>query len=164
VIPFRTGLGYDLHPLTEGRKLVLGGVEIPFEKGEAGHSDGDVLLHAITDALLGAAGLGDIGELFPPSDMRFKDADSRKLLQTAWQLVKNEGWELGNLDCVIALEKPKFLPYRDQVRQSIANCLGVDKKTVFVKAKTGEKLGEIGTGQAVAVWATCLLYSGTAQE
>ncbi|MCQ2982073.1 MAG: 2-C-methyl-D-erythritol 2,4-cyclodiphosphate synthase [Treponemataceae bacterium] len=143
---------------------MLGGVEIPYTKGEAGHSDGDVLLHAITDALLGAAGLGDIGELFPPSDMRFKDADSRKLLQTAWQLVQNDGWKLGNLDCVIALEKPKFLPYRDQVRQSIADCLGVDKKTVFVKAKTGEKLGEIGTGQAVAVWATCLLYSGTTQE
>lgn len=164
MIPVRTGLGYDLHPLVEGRKLMLGGVEIPYTKGEAGHSDGDVLLHAITDALLGAAGLGDIGELFPPSDMRFKDADSRKLLQTAWQLVQNDGWKLGNLDCVIALEKPKFLPYRDQVRQSIADCLGVDKKTVFVKAKTGEKLGEIGTGQAVAVWATCLLYSGTAQE
>ncbi len=160
----RTGLGYDLHQLVEGRPLMLGGVEIPSDKGEAGHSDGDVLLHAITDALLGAAGLGDIGELFPPSDDTWKGADSRVLLKTAWKKCTDAGWKLGNLDCVIALEKPKFLPWREQVCESIADCLEVEKKSVFVKAKTGEKLGEIGTCQAVAVWATCLLYSDTIQE
>lgn len=153
----RVGLGYDKHVLTEGRKLILGGVIIPFEKGEAGHSDGDVLLHAITDALLGAAGLGDIGSYFPPSDSQWKDADSALLLKKCWQDVKNAGWVLGNLDCVIALEKPKFLPFRDQVRESIANILEVSKDQIFVKAKTGEKLGDIGQGRAVEVWSVCLL-------
>lgn len=153
----RVGLGYDKHVLTEGRKLILGGVIIPFEKGEAGHSDGDVLLHAITDALLGAAGLGDIGSYFPPSDPQWKDADSALLLKKCWQDVKNAGWNLGNLDCVIALEKPKFLPFRDQVRESIANILEVSKDQIFVKAKTGEKLGDIGQGRAVEVWSVCLL-------
>lgn len=153
----RVGLGYDKHVLTEGRKLILGGVVIPFEKGEAGHSDGDVLLHAITDALLGAAGLGDIGSYFPPSDPQWKDADSAMLLKKCWQDVKNAGWSLGNLDCVIALEKPKFLPFRDQVRQSIADILEVSKDQIFVKAKTGEKLGDIGQSRAVEVWSVCLL-------
>ena len=153
----RVGLGYDKHVLTEGRKLILGGVIIPFEKGEAGHSDGDVLLHAITDALLGAAGLGDIGSYFPPGDPQWKDADSALLLKKCWQDVKNAGWDLGNLDCVIALEKPKFLPFRDQVRESIANILEVSKDQIFVKAKTGEKLGDIGQGRAVEVWSVCLL-------
>lgn len=153
----RTGLGYDLHRLVEGRKLMLGGVEIPFDKGEDGHSDGDVLLHAVTDALLGAAGIADIGELFPPSDNTWKNADSGKLLQTAWKKVQDAGWKLENLDCVIALEKPKFLPWREQVRTSIANLLGCEEECVFVKAKTGEGLGEIGQGEAAAVWATCLI-------
>ncbi len=153
----RTGLGYDLHRLTEGRPLMLGGVEIPFEKGEDGHSDGDVLLHAITDALLGAAGLGDIGELFPPSDNRWKCADSRELLRTAWEKVSDGGWRIENIDCVVALEKPKFLPYREQVRKSIASVLGCPEESVFVKAKTGEKLGKIGRGEAVEAWVTCLI-------
>ena len=153
----RVGLGYDKHVLTEDRKLILGGIVIPFEKGEAGHSDGDVLLHAITDALLGAAGLGDIGSYFPPNDPRWKDADSAMLLKKCWQDVKNAGWALGNLDCVIALEKPKFLPFRDQVRESIANILEVSKDQIFVKAKTGEKLGDIGQSRAIEVWSVCLL-------
>ncbi|MBQ0050625.1 MAG: 2-C-methyl-D-erythritol 2,4-cyclodiphosphate synthase [Treponema sp.] len=153
----RVGLGYDKHVLTEGRRLILGGVEIPFEKGEAGHSDGDVLLHAITDALLGASGLGDIGSYFPPSDPQWKDADSKMLLSKCWDDVKAAGWNLGNLDCVIALEKPKFLPFRDEVRKSIATVLGCDFDQVFVKAKTGEKLGDVGTGKCVEVWCTCLL-------
>lgn len=153
----RVGLGYDKHVLTEGRKLLLGGVELPFEKGEAGHSDGDVLLHAITDSLLGASGLGDIGSYFPPNEPQWKDADSKILLKTCWEDVKNAGWSLGNLDCVIALEKPKFLPYREQVRDSIAKILGVEKSQIFVKAKTGEKLGDIGQGRAVEVWTVCLL-------
>lgn len=153
----RTGLGYDLHRLVEGRKLVLGGITIPFEKGEDGHSDGDVLLHAITDALLGAAGIADIGELFPPSDDTWKNADSGKLLQTAWEKVKTAGWKLENLDCVIAMEKPKFLPWRSQVRASIAQLLGCSEEQIFVKAKTGEGTGEVGRGEVAAVWATCLI-------
>ena len=153
----RTGLGYDLHRLTEGRKLMIGGVEIPFEKGEDGHSDGDVLLHAITDALLGAAGLGDIGELFPPSDKRWKGADSRELLRTAWEKVSDGGWRIENIDCVVALEKPKFLPYREQVCKSIATVLCCPEESVFVKAKTGEKLGIIGRSEAVEAWVTCLI-------
>lgn len=153
----RVGLGYDKHVLTEGRRLILGGVEIPFEKGEAGHSDGDLLLHAITDALLGAGGLGDIGSYFPPSDPKWKDADSSILLKKCWDDVRNAGWKLGNLDCVIALEKPKFLPFREQVRESIAKILEVQKEQIFVKAKTGEKLGDVGQGRAVEAWAVCLL-------
>lgn len=154
----RIGLGYDLHRLVENRKLILGGINIPFEKGEDGHSDGDVLLHAITDALLGAAGLSDIGELFPPSDETWKNADSRELLKHSWNLVKEKGYQLGNLDCVIAIEKPKILPYRKEIIKSIATILEVKESQVFVKAKTGEKLGEIGNRLAVAVWATCLLF------
>lgn len=153
----KVGLGYDKHLLKEGRKLMLGGVEIPFEKGEDGHSDGDVLLHAITDALLGAAGLGDIGSYFPPSDEKWKGADSRMLLLKCWTDIKNAGWKAGNIDCVIALEKPKFLPYRAQVCKSIAQVLGIDENQIFVKAKTGEKSGEVGTGKCVEAWSVCLL-------
>ena len=153
----RVGLGYDKHVLTEGRKLILGGVILPFEKGEAGHSDGDVLLHAITDAILGAAGLGDIGSYFPPSDPKWKDADSALLLTTCWNDVQKAGWKLGNLDCVIALEKPKFLPFREQVQKSIAKILGTSSEQVFVKAKTGEKLGDVGRGDAIEAMCTCLL-------
>ena len=153
----RTGLGYDKHVLVAGRRLMLGGVAIPFEKGEAGHSDGDVLLHAITDALLGAAALGDIGSYFPPDDAQWKDADSKTLLATVWKDVAAAGWTLGNLDCVIALEQPKFLPHRDAVRASIARVLGADMERVFVKAKTGEKTGDVGTGKVVEAFATCLL-------
>ena len=153
----RVGLGYDKHLLVENRKLILGGLVLPFEKGEAGHSDGDVLLHAITDSLLGASGLGDIGSYFPPSDKKWKDADSAFLLKKCWDDVKKAAWSLVNLDCVIALEKPKFLPYREQVRNSIASILECDSSQIFVKAKTGEKSGEIGEGKAVEVWAVCLL-------
>lgn len=153
----RIGLGYDLHTLVEGRPLLLGGVRIPFEKGEAGHSDGDVLLHALADALLGAACLGDIGELFPPDDPQWKDADSRTLLQTVWRRIRSEGWQLENADCVIAIQKPKILPYREAIRRSIAGMLSADIEQIFVKAKTGEKVGVIGSGTAVAVWCTCLL-------
>ena len=153
----RVGLGYDLHRLVEGRRLILGGVLFDFEKGEDGHSDGDVLLHAITDALLGAAGLGDIGSYFPPEDAKWKDADSADLLRAAWKDVKAAGWSLVNLDCVIKLEKPKFLPLRRDVIQSIAAILGVDEKQVFVKAKTGEKLPPVGTSEAVEAQVVCLL-------
>ena len=153
----RTGLGYDKHILKEGRPLMLGGIEIPFNKGEDGHSDGDVLLHAITDALLGACGMGDIGSFFPPEESKWKDADSKMLLKTVWNKITEQGWSLGNLDCVIALEKPKFLPYRQKVIDSIAKVLNVASEQIFVKAKTGEKLGDIGEGRAIETWATCLL-------
>lgn len=153
----RTGLGYDLHRLTEDRNLMLGGVHIPYHKGELGHSDADVLLHAITDALLGAAAISDIGEMFPPSHARWKDCDSKQFLLAAWEKVKNAGWQLGNIDCVIAIEAPKILPFRNAIRESIANILGVSIEQIFVKAKTAEKLGAIGSGDAAEVWATCLL-------
>ena len=152
-----TGLGYDLHPLVEARALVLGGVKIPFSRGEAGHSDGDALLHAITDSLLGASLLGDIGSYFPPEEPKWKDADSAELLRTVWADVQAAGWQLVNLDAVVLLEKPKFLPYRQAVRESIAKILGTDAEKIFVKAKTGEKMGKIGRGEAVEVFATCLL-------
>lgn len=153
----RIGLGNDTHRLIESRPLLLGGVTIPFEKGEDGHSDGDALLHAIIDALLGASGLGDIGEFFPPSDSKWKDADSSKLLDYAWNKVKEKGWKLINIDCVVQLEKPKFLPYREKIISTIAHLLQVSDDCVFVKAKTGEKLGSIGRGEAVSAWAVCLL-------
>ena len=153
----RTGLGYDKHALVAGRALMLGGIKFDSELGEDGHSDGDVLLHAITDALLGACGMGDIGSFFPPSDPKWKDADSRILLGTVWNKITQEGWKLENLDCVIALEKPKFLPRRQEVIDSIAKILQVKQNQVFVKAKTGEKLGDVGQSRAVEVWVTCLL-------
>ena len=153
----RIGLGRDLHRLVEGRRFLLGGVEIPSEKGELGHSDGDVLIHAIIDALLGAAGLGDIGEFYPTDDPAYKDSDSLELLKNAWDTVKKEGWQLTNLDCTIACEKPQILPYRDRICSSIANALGVDSSVIFVKGKTNEGIGPVGRGEAVEAWAVCLL-------
>ena len=153
----RVGLGYDLHKLVEGRKLLLGGVEFDFQKGEEGHSDGDVLLHAVTDALLGASGLGDIGSFFPPEDEKWKDADSKVLLKKVWEDIHNTGWNIINIDCVIKLEKPKFLPKRQDVINSIAQILEIESTNVFVKAKTGEKLPPIGTSQAVEAEVVCLL-------
>lgn len=153
----KIGLGYDIHRLIENRKLILGGVEFEFSKGEDGHSDGDALLHAITDALLGAAGLGDIGSFFPPEEAKWKDADSKVLLQTVWKKIKAAGWQLNNLDCIVKLEKPKFLPKRQEVIDSIAQVLQVSSEQVFVKAKTGEKLDSVGNGDAVEAWCTCLL-------
>ena len=153
----RVGLGYDLHRLIEGRKLILGGIVLPFEKGEDGHSDGDVLFHAITDAVLGASGLGDIGSYFPPEDAKWKDADSAQLLSAVLKDVYAKGWKIENLDCVIKLEKPKFIPFRQQVVNNIASVMGIEADQVFVKAKTGEKLPPVGTGEAVEAYGTCLL-------
>jgi len=155
----RIGIGKDLHRLVSGRKFLLGGVEIPFNKGELGHSDGDVLAHAVCDAILGAAGLGDIGELFPDSDSAYKDADSMELLKRAWQLVKAQGWRLANLDCVVCCENPKILPHRDKIRSSLSKALDADPALVFVKGKTAEGLGPIGSGEAVEAMAVCLLES-----
>lgn len=153
----RIGLGRDLHPLAEGRRFLLGGVEIPADRGELGHSDGDVLAHAVTDAVLGAAGLGDIGELFPPSDPAWKDADSLVLLQKAFGKVREAGWHQVNLDCVILSETIRVLPYRSAIRESLAGILEISPEAVFVKGKTNEGLGPVGKGLAVEALAVCLL-------
>ena len=153
----RVGAGYDIHRLKRGRRFLLGGIEIPFSKGEEGHSDGDVLTHAVIDALLGACALGDIGELFPPSDPAFKDANSMELLRDVYSRVKNTGWQLVNLDCVIICEKPKVLPFRDVIRKSLAETLDVPVDRIFLKGKTAEGLGAAGRGKAIEVFVQCLL-------
>lgn len=154
---FKIGLGKDIHALVFGRPFILGGIEIPFEKGEEGYSDGDVLIHAIIDALLGACALGDIGELFPPGDPKWKDADSRELLKLSWKMVKDDGWRLVNLDCVVSCENPKILPFREEIRTSLAKILGIGSEAIFVKGKTAEGLGPIGKGEAIEALALCLL-------
>jgi 2-C-methyl-D-erythritol 2,4-cyclodiphosphate synthase len=153
----RIGLGRDTHRLIKGRRFLLGGVELPAERGELGHSDGDALLHAVIDAILGAAALGDIGRLFPSNDDKWKDADSMTLLRTVFEIVKNQGWCIVNLDCVIICETPKIIPYRDAIRSSLAAALEIPFDAVFVKGKTAEGLGPIGEGMAVEAMAVCLL-------
>jgi 2-C-methyl-D-erythritol 2,4-cyclodiphosphate synthase/2-C-methyl-D-erythritol 4-phosphate cytidylyltransferase/2-C-methyl-D-erythritol 2,4-cyclodiphosphate synthase len=146
-----------LHRLVKGRRFLLGGVELPAQRGELGHSDGDVLAHAVSDAILGAAALGDIGSLFPPSDPKWKDADSMALLRSVFDMAKQAGWTLVNLDCVVSCEEPKVLPFRDRIRQSLAQALEVSIDKIFVKGKTGEGLGPVGKGKAVEALAVCLL-------
>ena len=153
----RVGLGYDIHRLKKGKRFLLGGVEIPFSKGEDGHSDGDVLAHAAADAILGAAALGDIGEMFPPSDHVYKNADSMILLRMAFSSVKEAGFKIINLDCVIICEKPKVLPFRGVICKSLAEALEIPLECVFVKGKTAEELGSIGKGKAVEAHVVCLL-------
>lgn len=153
----RIGIGTDLHRLVEGRKFILGGVEIPSEKGELGHSDADVLLHAISDALLGASGLGDIGSYFPSEDPKWKDADSGILLKEIWADIKSDGWSLRNLDCVVETESPKILPWREKIISSVASMLETSSKNVFVKAKTNEKQDAVGAGNAIKAYCVCLL-------
>lgn len=155
----RVGLGYDSHRLVKGKPLVLGGVEIPFAKGEAGHSDGDALLHAIIDSLLGAAHLGDIGQMFPPSCDKWKDSKSLDLLKIAWQKVISYGWTLVNMNCIVRLEKPALLPHKDKIIRSIASALNTDEKRISVSAKTAEGLGDVGRGDAVEALAACLIAS-----
>jgi 2-C-methyl-D-erythritol 2,4-cyclodiphosphate synthase len=145
---FRTGLGYDLHALVEGRPLILGGVEILHDRGFAGHSDADIIAHAATDALLGAAALGDIGEHFPPSDPRWKDAPSLLFLEHARRLLEAHGYSIVNLDIVIVIERPKILPHRARIRESLARTLGLEVGAISVKAKTAEGLGPVGQGLA----------------
>jgi 2-C-methyl-D-erythritol 2,4-cyclodiphosphate synthase len=158
----RIGFGWDFHQLIKKRPLRIGGVHIPFHKGEKAHSDGDVLLHAITDALLGAAGIADIGELFPPEDNTWKNASSAYLLQEAWKKVEEKSWRLVNIDAVLILEKPKLLVHRETIRQSIASILGCKASQIFVKAKTHEKLGPVGRGKGIEAHVVCLLEkSGT---
>jgi 2-C-methyl-D-erythritol 2,4-cyclodiphosphate synthase len=153
----RIGQGFDVHQLVPGRKLVLGGVEIPFELGLAGHSDADVLLHAIIDALLGAAALGDIGRHFPDSDPAYKDADSRALLRKAGLSVRGAGFEVGNVDATIIAQAPRMAPHIAQMTANIAADLGIAPTQVNVKAKTAERLGFIGRGEGIVAEAVALL-------
>lgn len=153
----RVGEGWDIHALVEGRKLILGGVEVPFHLGLLGHSDADVLLHAITDALLGAAAMGDIGTHFPDTDVRFKGADSAVLLAEAARRVREKGFEIGNVDSTVIAQAPKLMPYMPAMRASIAQALGVAVDQVNVKAKTAEKMGPVGLGQAMEARAIVLL-------
>src|SRR3954471_23035764 len=143
----RVGFGYDVHPLGEGRKLWLGGVELEFEKGCVGHSDADVLLHAIMDALLGAANLGDIGKHFPNTDEQYKGADSKQLLKHVVELLKQKNYAIGNIDATLSLEAPKINPHIKQMQEVLAPILGVDEEVISIKATTNEKLGYVGRGE-----------------
>ena len=153
----RVGQGYDVHQLVEERDLILGGVNIPFEKGLLGHSDADALLHAITDALLGAAGLGDIGSHFPDTAAEFKDADSRVLLREAYQSVQALGWKVVNVDTTVIAQKPKLAPHIPAMRANIAANLGLPENCVNIKGKTNEKLGYLGRMEAIEAQAAVLL-------
>jgi len=155
----RAGLGYDLHRLVEGRPLILGGVTIPFERGLAGHSDADAICHAVTDAILGAAGAGDIGRHFPDTDPRWKGASSLDLLRRAVQIVGEQGLAVGNVDATVILERPKLAPYVDAMRTRLAEVLGVPIDRVSIKAKTNEGVGELGRGEAIAVHAIAMVRS-----
>lgn len=154
----RVGEGWDVHALIEGRKLIIGGVDIPFHLGLLGHSDADVLLHAITDALLGAAGLGDIGRHFPDTDERFKGADSAALLTEAARRVREQGWQIGNVDSTVIAQAPKMAPHIAAMCERIAAALGIDVAQTNVKAKTAEKLGPVGQGQSIEARAVVLLF------
>ncbi|MFA5293159.1 MAG: 2-C-methyl-D-erythritol 2,4-cyclodiphosphate synthase [Phycisphaerae bacterium] len=154
---YRTGIGTDIHRLVEGRALKLGGIVIPYEKGLLAHSDGDVALHAMIDAIAGAAGLGDVGMLFPDSDPQFKDIDSKELVLKVKDYIAAKNWEVVNIDIIVNAEEPKLGPYKMQMKRCIASLLGIDFLNVNVKAKTNEGLGEIGTGLAISAIATVLL-------
>ena len=154
---FRIGHGFDVHAFAENRKLIIGGVEIPYEKGLLGHSDADVLLHAICDALLGALALGDIGKQFPDTDDRFKNADSKKLLIHVYNLVKEKGYALGNIDAVIMAQKPKMMNYISLMQKKIAALLESEIDSISIKATTTEKLGFVGREEGIAAMATVLL-------
>ena len=153
----RIGIGYDVHKLVENRKLIIGGVEIPFEKGLLGHSDADVLLHAISDAILGAAAMGDIGAIFPDNDERYKDANSLELLKQVVRLIVDKGYAIENIDSIIIAQKPKMRDYIDTMRKNIADVCGLDISAVSVKATTEEGLGFTGNGEGIASKAIVLL-------
>lgn len=157
-VNFRVGEGWDVHALVPGRKLILGGVEIPFTLGLLGHSDADVLLHAITDALLGAAALGDIGTHFPDTDPRFRGAASTVLLAETALRVQAQGWRIGNIDCTVVAQAPKLAPHIAAMRAAIATVLALEGEQVNVKAKTAEKLGPVGQGLSIEARAIVLLY------
>ena len=153
----RIGIGYDIHRLVEGRKLFIGGVEIPYVKGLLGHSDGDVLLHAICDAFLGALGQGDIGELFPDSDPKYHGISSVELLKEVNALVKKKGFLVGNIDTVVIAEEPILLPFKKPIQKKIAQVLSIREENVNIKAKTNEGLDEIGEGEAIAAYAVAII-------
>lgn len=153
----RIGHGYDVHKLVEDRRLILGGVDIEYERGLLGHSDADVVVHALADAILGAMRGGDIGKLFPDTDSRYKDADSLVLLRHVMEYARKQGFELVDCDCTIACQEPKLSPHRDAMRANIARALDVDVECVGLKATTTEKLGFVGQGEGIAAWAVCLL-------
>lgn len=154
---YRVGIGYDIHRLVEERRLILGGVEIPYIKGLLGHSDGDALLHAICDAILGAAGLGDIGELFPDTDTEYEGASSSLFLEKALALAKDKGLELVNIDTVVIAEEPRLLPFKKKIVSTIAGLTGLGEDCIGLKAKTNEGISEIGEAQAIACYASVLL-------
>ncbi|TAH41651.1 MAG: 2-C-methyl-D-erythritol 2,4-cyclodiphosphate synthase [Betaproteobacteria bacterium] len=156
-VPFRIGQGFDVHALVAGRPLIIGGVTIPYERGLLGHSDADVLLHALTDALLGAAGLGDIGRLFPDTDERHAGADSRVLLREAWGRVRADGWQVVNVDATVICKAPRILPHAPAMVANIAADLGMDPGAVNIKGKTTEKLGFTGRGEGIAAQVVVLL-------
>ncbi|MBR2738724.1 MAG: 2-C-methyl-D-erythritol 2,4-cyclodiphosphate synthase [Lachnospiraceae bacterium] len=159
----RMGLGYDVHRLTEGRDLIIGGVKIPYELGLLGHSDADVLLHAVMDALLGAAALGDIGQHFPDNDPAYAGADSLALLREVGRLLSEAGWRVGNIDAIIIAQRPKMAPHRERMRANIAEALGIDISQVSVKATTEEGLGFTGEGLGIAAQAICLIEDTAGQ-
>ena len=154
----RIGQGYDIHRLEEGRRLVIGGVEIPFEKGLLGHSDADVLLHAIIDALLGAAALGDIGTHFPDTDPKYEGADSLQLLKYTGELLEKNGWKIGNIDSTVIAQRPKMSPHISKMRENIASALKISPDSVSVKAKTNEGLDSVGEGRAIASLAAAMIF------
>ena len=153
----RIGFGYDVHRLVEDRDLILGGVKIEYEKGLLGHSDADVLLHSIADAILGAAALGDIGKHFPDTDPKYKGADSLILLKEAYKKVLEAGYKIGNLDATVCAQAPKLMPYIEKMRENIADALSCDVSSVSIKATTTEKLGFVGNGDGISSYAVCLL-------
>ncbi|MFC1900075.1 2-C-methyl-D-erythritol 2,4-cyclodiphosphate synthase [Chloroflexota bacterium] len=153
----RIGTGYDIHPLEVGRKLVLGGIHIPFDKGLSGWSDADVLTHAIIDALLGAAALGDIGKHFPPGEPEYKDISSLKMLEKTLPLLKDNGWQIGNIDATVVAEQPKLSDYIDKIREQISRTLEIDTDQVSIKASTNNGLGYIGSGEGIAAYAVALI-------
>ena len=153
----RIGHGYDVHRLVEGRKCIIGGVEIPYEKGLLGHSDADVLLHAIMDAILGALALGDIGKHFPDNNPKYKDADSLKLCEAVADIMTDKGYKIGKIDAKVIAQAPKLAPHIDMMRQAIASVLGTDIENVSVKATTEEKLGFTGEGLGISAHAVCIL-------
>jgi len=154
---YRTGIGYDVHAFSDNRKLIIGGIEIPHHKGLAGHSDADVLLHAITDALLGALALGDIGKHFPDTDEQFKDVDSAILLKKTYQLIKEKGYKIGNIDSVVVLQKPKLAEYIPQIQEKISSILEADVDQISIKATTTEGLGFIGREEGISAFASVLI-------
>jgi 2-C-methyl-D-erythritol 2,4-cyclodiphosphate synthase len=156
----KVGIGYDIHRLVEGRKLILGGVELEFERGLFGHSDADVLTHAVCDALLGAAGLGDIGRHFPDTDERFRGIASLKLLAGVGEMVTEKGLRIGNIDAVVVLERPKLAPRAGEMAENLARVLGIDKDRVNIKAATNEGSDAVGRGEAIAAWAVAALAGG----